>query len=358
MDQLCPPESSKVSKKLCVLLISTGKTVSNEPEEEAKRSHLRHFITSHPDLNLDRIKFAYILKDIQSDFVNALAPKNDLNMAILWRREGKKLKYEWFDKNWPSTQNNQTQEALKATLEKLLSPNEILNHETVLNELLDEHAASLPMRILQRFLDFWDFIKDHTSKEEVLPVISLIAAVLFVFIGAQCMQMVVGLDDENEPGQRSNITQRPPPELRLVEFKAETFNGLVRLLRPGCRTLILICDIDTKNVLVPKFFKLMWPYRRNKTLNFGYMFIEKGLNWFHQLLEQTSEDAIQERPKIKAKNCVGTVLALNGHRRYYNMYHARNSQKSQRTSGKNSISLQFQGSYSFRFHLFRLIYWV
>ena len=67
----------------------------------------------------------------------------------------------------------------------------------------------------------------------------------------------------------------PVPELKLIEFKAETYNGLVRLLRPGCRTIILICDIDSKNALVSKFFKIMWPYRRNKTLNFGFVFIEK-----------------------------------------------------------------------------------
>ena len=77
----------------------------------------------------------------------------------------------------------------------------------------------------------------------------------------------------SELGRRTN--QNPVPELKLIEFKAETYNGLVRLLRPGCRTIILICDIDSKNALVSKFFKIMWPYRRNKTLNFGFMFIEK-----------------------------------------------------------------------------------
>ena len=77
----------------------------------------------------------------------------------------------------------------------------------------------------------------------------------------------------SELGRRTG--QNPVPELKLIEFKAETYNGLVRLLRPGCRTIILICDIDSKNALVSKFFKIMWPYRRNKTLNFGFMFIEK-----------------------------------------------------------------------------------
>ncbi len=223
----------------------------------------------------------------------------------------------------------------------------------MLNELLDEHAASLPMRLINRMLDTWDFLKDNLSKDEVLPVISLIAALAFVFIGAQCLQSLVPDDDENSDlrrGQSGNPASATP-ELKLVEFKAETYNGLVRLQRPGCRTMILICDIQSKNQLVSKFFKIMWPYRRNKTLNFGYMFIEKGMSWYKDLLgktnnnyamfpsysyitlslEQTTESDIASDRQINAKNCVGTVLALNGHRKYFCMYHARHPEGARST---------------------------
>ena len=99
------------------------------------------------------------------------------------------------------------------------------------------------------------------------------------FIGLQCTQIYIFFFFISELGRRTG--QNPVPELKLIEFKAETYNGLVRLLRPGCRTIILICDIDSKNALVSKFFKIMWPYRRNKTLNFGFMFIEKVCKiWF------------------------------------------------------------------------------
>ena len=125
-----------------------------------------------------------------------------------------------------------------------------------LKELWDEHAASLPTRMLNKLFETWEILKDNLSKDEVLPVISLIAAVSFVVIGAQCMQLLVGLDDDDQSELGRRPGQNPAPELKLIEFKAETYNGLVRLLRPGCRTIILICDIDTKNALVSKFFKL------------------------------------------------------------------------------------------------------
>ena len=88
---------------------------------------------------------------------------------------------------------------LQATLKRLLSPNEILSHEAVLQELLDEHATSLPFRIINRILDSWDWIKDNLTKDEVLPMISLVGALAFVVIMSQCLQYAVSLDEEDSP---------------------------------------------------------------------------------------------------------------------------------------------------------------
>merc|ERR1712020_761679 len=88
---------------------------------------------------------------------------------------------------------------------------------------------------------------------------------------------------------------------------------------------------------------MMWPYRRNKTLNFAYMLIDKGMPWFKSLLEQTTEEG--ERA-INPKNCVGTVLALNGHRRYFCMYHARHPEGSRRklyTANNGAAAGAFMG---------------
>ena len=56
MDQICPPESSKSRKKLCVVLVNRGKDVHTDPLEELKRSHLRSFI---------QVKFIYFEKATQ-----------------------------------------------------------------------------------------------------------------------------------------------------------------------------------------------------------------------------------------------------------------------------------------------------
>lgn len=51
-------------------------------------------------------------------------------------------------------------------------------------------------------------------------------------------------------------------ELRLHELKAETYNGMVRLLKPGCRTIILMFDRVRADLLVSQFYKAVWPYRK------------------------------------------------------------------------------------------------
>lgn len=51
-------------------------------------------------------------------------------------------------------------------------------------------------------------------------------------------------------------------ELRLHELKAETYNGMVRLLKPGCRTIILMFDRERADLLVSQFYKAVWPYRK------------------------------------------------------------------------------------------------
>ena len=171
LDQLCPTsESSNTRKKLCVVLINTKQ--DDDSLEEAKRSHLRHFINKHSGFD-ERVKFAYIFKEVQTHFVQALSNNEDnYNLAILWRKESKKLKYEWFRRPWTENEDNKTQEELKEMLKKLLSdPNETaLSHEAVLQELLDEHAASLFIRMLTKITETWDFLKENLTKDEVLPL--------------------------------------------------------------------------------------------------------------------------------------------------------------------------------------------
>jgi DnaJ family protein C protein 16 len=65
---------------------------------------------------------------------------------------------------------------------------------------------------------------------------------------------------EEEAIQRKNegivkIPRAISTELKLHELRSETYNGMIRLLKPGCRTIVLLLDNQWKDKLIPKFHK-------------------------------------------------------------------------------------------------------
>lgn len=65
-------------------------------------------------------------------------------------------------------------------------------------------------------------------------------------------------NNNNESGSLNSYQ----PELKLHEMRAEKYNGLVRLLKPGCRTIVLVLDMQSRQQLIPPFHKAVWPYRK------------------------------------------------------------------------------------------------
>lgn len=62
---------------------------------------------------------------------------------------------------------------------------------------------------------------------------------------------------------KAKPTQTPRQrELKLHELRAETYNGLVRLIKPGCRTIILLIDNSSALLLARQFYNIVWPYRK------------------------------------------------------------------------------------------------
>ena len=110
-DALCPPETAKSRRRLCVVLISGGGSgsfgVSTEDgtDEDGKRQALRDFIA---DTNFprERVRFAYVLEEKQADFVSSLingqaegsssdsTAHNHGDLAIVWRRDSHSVRFQ------------------------------------------------------------------------------------------------------------------------------------------------------------------------------------------------------------------------------------------------------------------------
>ncbi|VDM63641.1 unnamed protein product [Angiostrongylus costaricensis] len=141
----------------------------------------------------------------------------------------------------------------------------------------------------------------------------------------------------------------------IHELRAESYFGMIRLLKPGCRSLILLVDEQSKNNLLMQFALYILPLKKlivpsssfwvvldsgqqrilvfsNKTFSFGYLMVEKNLPWFRKLLEHTlplgdscgitEGDSLYVKLKsINPRQTIGTVLSLCGWKLYFSIYH-------------------------------------
>lgn len=72
-----------------------------------------------------------------------------------------------------------------------------------------------------------------------------------------------GKDACSTTAASSSASRSTTTELKLHELRSETYNGMVRLLKPGCRTIVLLVDNSSKASLIPVFHKAVWPYRKS-----------------------------------------------------------------------------------------------
>lgn len=99
----------------------------------------------------ERVRYAYVFKDTQPEFVSALSAGEGspleplLHIVIIWRRDANHLKYEWLPHGWVEAVQddrvwNETRRHLEKTIQKLLRATEALPYAAVVGELTDEHA--------------------------------------------------------------------------------------------------------------------------------------------------------------------------------------------------------------------------
>ncbi|CAG0913740.1 unnamed protein product [Notodromas monacha] len=323
-DAVCPPEKSRYRKRLCVILVT-----SDSPEHDIYRDSLRSFVSSSSAPSSDRVRFLYVFPERQPEFMQAVTKMGDdapvapdLHIVILWRQDDRKVKFEWVDAVWEPG-NNESKEALEKATKRLLREDEMLMHEAVMQQLLDEHARGIFEKIAEKIHNIWETIVENASKEDVLPAVSVLGTIVFILFVGWFMSYMVKLEDEKIAKTQSAAKLRTEPQLKIHELRGETYNGLVRLLKPGCRTIILILDNDSKRTLLPKFHRVVWPYRKNKSLLYAFLHVERGLEWFKRILLLAIPELEERNLRINPKNVVGTVLSLNGHRKYFCMYHAK-----------------------------------
>ncbi|XP_018022171.1 dnaJ homolog subfamily C member 16 isoform X2 [Hyalella azteca] len=376
---LCPVSVSRTRRHFCAVLFTENSARDDEARAalrqyalERQPSHATHD-SRRPDHHSQRadtryrhlVNYAYIFQEKQAHFVNALvgvsASPSEVHqhVAILWRSDSRRIKFTWVPKSWQPDDDsdnvhsspehaylryNTSSSVLTASIERLLTTDAALPYETELQELFDEHANGILWRILTRLSHWHEALWQSLSKDDLYVVFSMMATVVLIVGIGFLMHYKVKKEEEYlaskgvDLNPSSSNCASKSPQLPIHELRGETYNGMVRLLKPGCRTIVLLCDSHTKPKLMPMFYKSCWPYRRNKTLMFGFMNMERhsAMEWYKRILLLGLPEP--RDLKINPKNTIGTVIALNGHRKYYCLYHAKHPEDTRKRQDSDSES--------------------
>jgi len=185
-DQLCPTESVRSRRRLCIVLVT-----NNIPEHELKREAMREFMREN-NYPKERFRFMYLFEEKQPEFVKALTVGDNtpqsttLQVVVLWRREHDRVFYEWLPKGWDvSTKKlNETKHNLNDLLTKLVQNSEQFTNDAKVVALIDESVHGLFGKIVKKILIITDNISDNITRREVLPALSVVLSISFiVFIG-------------------------------------------------------------------------------------------------------------------------------------------------------------------------------
>ncbi|XP_054164963.1 dnaJ homolog subfamily C member 16-like [Oppia nitens] len=335
-DQLCPAESVRSRRRLCIVLVT-----NNMPEHEAKREAMRQFMREN-NYPKERFRFMYLFEEKQPEFVKALTIGSNtpqitsLQVVVLWRRQMDHVFFEWLPNGWDFSDErneNETKVRLNNLLNKLTKNTEDFTNNAKVMALIDESARGLFGRIVKKILIITDNISDNITRREVLPAISIVLSVCFIVFIGYIMAYLVRIEEETIKEKYKRLgkpmpgVSQPKNDCKLLihELRGETYNGLIRLLKPGCRTLVLLVDETSKPKLLAQFKKAVYPYRKNKTLMFAFLMVDKNRDWYANLLMQAlgKHRALQINPK----NCIGTIVSINGFRKYFCVYHAKHPER-------------------------------
>lgn len=334
-DDLCPQEPKIKKRKLCVALVT-----KKVDEHDAARNTFRDFAQTARTEN-GRIRFVYIYSDVQENFMNALTKGNEtrsqteVEVAIIWRQDTRRLNYEFLEQGWSLDPEAValSRKKLEERLTQLLTGDNLLPYKAIVPEFHNEHMLGLLTRIFYKLFDWYDRIYFYWTSYDGMTLLTALAALTFIGTISYSMKKLANAEEEELKKKRlaKKAQSRPPscsPDnqtIHLYELRYESFNNLVSEADTGLTVTILV-DEHTKEKLMHKFAEIMQPFSRYSALTFAFLQLEYYLEWYRHLLELSMDFKVTLN-SINNRNCVGTVLAINGYRKYYYIYHPKRARR-------------------------------
>ncbi|XP_041378311.1 dnaJ homolog subfamily C member 16-like [Gigantopelta aegis] len=347
-DELCPVQPKVARRSFCIVLVT-----KESEDHDYHRSTFRDFAQSSRTPP-SRVKYVYIYEEKQSNFIGALLKGNKtrqesvLEVAIIWRVDKKKVNYEFLEDGWSSDThlNSISRKRLEERLTSLLTSDHLLPYRVTYPELYNEHALGLLTRILYRLLDWADRAYMYALGYDTTVYLTVLMSVFLVVVMGLFMHHLATIEEQQVQQTRAAARDMKRPQsvfqdskLHLYELKFETYVNLVKEADTGL-TIVVFVGETSREPLCTKFAALMYPYARYSALTFAFLRLEYYISWYQHLLEE-SLDFKLKLDNINIRNCLGTVLAINGYRKYFYIYHPKNTLPWMRKHSNISKSIGF-----------------
>lgn len=345
--ELCPAEAKLKQRKLCVILFT-----QKNSQYDSYRFSFRNYARQAPSFQ-GRVRFTYLYEEIQQHFVNNVMKDSVLNMdetnlkiILLWHRQPNQISFEWVQPGWSNDVhlNMLTRHNLEKRLQELINDSLKLKHMTIVPDFFNEHAASLVTRIWNKLLDWFDqpfyYITIYDNVTWLSIWLSIVSVMMVCLLMKHFLNMEIEAAKKHQKRQNAYLhttartrttattqplSRIPNQSLHIYELCYSSYDKLIRQSKPGF-TITVLVDNESQNSLITSFLDTMVPYSQPNSLTFAYLQLERWLGWYQQLLEKSSHFHVQ-LSNMKIKNCIGTVLAFNGYRRYYYIYLPKNARK-------------------------------
>ncbi|PVD36895.1 hypothetical protein C0Q70_03886 [Pomacea canaliculata] len=346
-EELCPKEPKLKKRKLCVALVT-----KKVPEHDVHRERFRKFAHSvASQLAPDRVRFVYLYEEVQQRVMQALTKGNMtrtdtvLEVAILWHLDDGRVSYEFLEQGWNLQEDGLvvSREALTKRLTELLTSDHLLPYKAMVPDFYNEHA----LQAVETDILYIEavFCRYHPTTW----VMTMMGIVMVCAMGIFMKKMADMEEKQVQARMKAKERQTRPPSstpdnqtIHLYELRYETFINLVKNADTGL-TIVVLVDEESKPHILRKFAEIMQPYSRYSALTFGFMQLEYYVSWYQHLLEMSMSFKVK-LDSINIRNCIGTVLALNGYRKYYYIYHPRRAQKWIRAQNKIVQAMGFMDS--------------
>jgi len=261
----------------------------------------------------------YISEDVQRGFSPevekyGLLCKNGepaLKLLVFLRQSTTRILFEWVDGGWCVDEPDDALNSLKGFLNVLLDREKELVKEYNISYIYDEHQPHIFIRLVNQLNTLLDYISDSYKSFNWYSPTSLVLNTMLlgiIFLAGVLLPMT----------GRSTSTEKDEAEysaLGISKLTARNYRKLTDKSLPGRFTVVILLDIDNfrqleSSPIMQAFSDATYSFTRGDTFTFAWISIQEQLSWCAEVMD------VKEFGKVLP----GTILALNGRRKYIHIF--------------------------------------